>query len=170
MRKWFVALLFAPIMAFAQMELAEKLLENPQHIGTGARTVFFVHIYDAHLYAPNGHWQMDKPFVLSLKHTRDVEKHKIIDKTFESMRDAGFKDKKKMAVWRAKLNEFMSDVKEGDVSTYYRDAKGHTVFYKNNKRIGTMSDEQFTQAYFNIWLSKKSPLSGMYKGLLQNNK
>ena len=135
-------------------------------VGRGTLTYAFWDIYDATLYAPQGKWDKNKPFALSIKYNWPLEGKSIADRSVQEMRKQGFQDEVKLATWNTQMKAIFPDVRQGTVLTAVRAQGGKTVFYEDNKMIGSIKGDEFGQYFFDIWLSEKTSAPDLRRNLL----
>ncbi len=149
---------------------AEAFIKNyiPEAKITGSDryTYMLFDIYDATLYAPKGQWEDNKPFALSLKYLRSLKGEKIAARSAEEMRKQGFKDEIKLAGWYSQMNEIFPNVTKGTNLTGVLLPNKETVFYKDNKRIGTIKDPEFGKWFFGIWLAHNTTAPTLRQNLI----
>jgi hypothetical protein len=103
---------------------------------------------------------------LVLKFVRDVDRDKIAEAYQEGFKAAAGKNYGSLKAKMKKLNSWMTDASDGDEHTYtYIPGEGLTVEI-NGKKKGTISGNDFKDAFFRIWLGKNPPNSGLKRGLL----
>ena len=141
--------------AFA-IEYMTDHIPAAEKVGKGRLTYLFWDVYDATLYAPQGTWKEDKPFALELSYLRDIPGKSIADRSIEEIRLQGYSDEIKLAAWYTQMRSIFPDVNEGITLTGIFTNSGETIFFKNSKEIGRIQDSEFSQAFFNIWLSEKT--------------
>ncbi|WP_440056319.1 chalcone isomerase family protein (plasmid) [Pseudoalteromonas sp. T1lg65] len=157
MRYLIVALLFASCLARAELSQVEKLIPNPQLVGETSRmTYVFWDVYDATLYATNGQYSNESPYVLKLAYLRDLDGEAIAERSLKEMQKQGFSDKALGQSWLVKMKSIFPNVSKGTVLYGVRNEQGFTEFYHGEKQIGLVADEQFTNWFFAIWLSEKT--------------
>lgn len=144
----------------------DKYVPAAEKVGEGRMSVMLWDVYDAALYAPEGIWEAEKPFALRLSYLRSLVGKKIADRSIEEIRDQGFNDEVKLATWHGQLRNIFPDVDEGIVLTGVKTKSGATVFYKDDMEIGSINDPEFSEAFFNIWLSEKTSAPGLRRMLL----
>jgi len=127
-----------------------------QKVGNAKMNFMLWDIYEATLFAPNGQWSFDQPFVLELKYLRHLSGEKIADRSVQEMRGQGFDDEVKLAAWHTQMREIFPDVDEGDVISGVYTADAQTIFYLGNKELGRVQDPEFSRHFFSIWLSPKT--------------
>lgn len=161
-----ILLLSALSVSAAERSLLNQHIPEPQKVGEGSLTYLFWHVYDATLYASDGHWQPEQPHALSLTYQRALEGKQIADRSIEEMRRQGINDELKMASWHRQLTKILPDVDEGTVLTgIYTEAKT-TVFYQSDTKLGEIDDPDFGKHFFAIWLGENTSAPNLRKQLL----
>ena len=151
----FCFLLVIPGLANARDEL-QKYFSNPKVVGTGTLVFIFWDVYDATLYAPEGQWDEEKPYALEIKYFSDFTASQIIERTLEEMENIGVSDQKKLSKWKKEMQKVFPDVEEDHTLTGVLTEDGKTIFLKDSEEIGTIEDQEFGPAFFNIWLSEET--------------
>lgn len=152
-------LVFAPFLtpqAYAEIPQVEKYIQGAQKTGEARLKYLMWNVYDATLYTPNAEYNNTEPFALKLDYLMGLQGKDIADRSIEEIEKQGFNDQDKLNKWAALLDEIFPDVNKGVSITGVRDNKGHTIFYKNNERIGYIDDPEFTKCFFDIWLGDKT--------------
>lgn len=163
----FLMLLFSTQGFASASDLVYQFIENPKQVGKTSRmTYLFWDVYDASLYAPQGAYSQDQPFVLALHYLRALDGKEIAKRSLKEMEKQGFSDSSQGEQWLTKMVKIFPDVSEGTVLYGLRTPEGYTQFYEDNKLIGEVRDSEFTTWFFNIWLSEKTSEPAMRKELL----
>ena len=144
----------------------ESFIDKPQKVGEARLSVLFWDIYDAELLAPQGKFNKQGPFALSLKYLRDFEGDDIASRSVDEMRKLGMTDEIKLAKWYQKMQQLFPDVKEGQTITGVVDAQQVSHFFIDEQRLGQVNDTEFSKWFFNIWLSEKTSEPKMRAKLL----
>lgn len=148
------------------METVREYVPSPQIVGQARMSLMFWDIYDAILWAPEGHWDKSKPFALQLSYLRHIEGRKIADHSIQEMRGQGFDDEVKLATWHTQMQQIFPDINEGDILTGIFTTKGQTIFLNQQAEIGRINDPEFTKYFSGIWLSPKTSTPDLRVGLL----
>ncbi|MBC6498034.1 MAG: chalcone isomerase family protein [Alphaproteobacteria bacterium GM7ARS4] len=163
----FIGMVMSAIeIAYAEREVVKRSIPDARMVGTGRLTFWLWDVYDATLYAPQGTWHMNKPYALSLSYLRPLNGRDIATRSIEEIRSLGFDDEKTIQAWQDAMIEIFPDVDEQTTLTGVRDSKGHTLFYSNGTLLGRIDDPTFSQWFFGIWLSPKSPEPQLREQLL----
>lgn len=167
-RSFFLALLLLSQTVFALEEVAQKHMENPSIVGKGRLKVLLFKVFDATLYAPEGQFNKQQPFALSLTYLRKLDGAKIAEKSIEEIRAQGVDDQALLDKWNKRLLDIFPDVKKGSNITGVRDSQGYTQFYFNGGLVGSVEDTQFTEHFFDIWLGESTSEPVLRKKLLNS--
>ena len=156
------------VLAQSVPDYVTKQVPEAKVVGNAMFTYLFWDVYDATLYAPKGEWQSNAPFALKLDYQRGLDGKKIAQRSVDEMRKQGISDEAKLSEWRDKMVALFPDVEDGDVITGVATSNRASEFYINGELVGKIEDENFTQAFFDIWLSEKTSEPKLRKALLQN--
>ncbi len=169
MRKYFIILLLffslQPNVVLSNDNIVSYVPEA-KRVGGGRLSFLFWDVYDITLYAPKGSWQQDKPFAIELSYLMDIEARKIADRSIEEMRKQGIKDEIKLATWHNQISKIFPDVSEGIKLVGICTKNGESIFMRDGEIIGRISDEEFSEAFFNIWLGEKTSAPDLRSQLL----
>lgn len=151
------ALLFTSFSSPASIDVVQRFIEQPKAVGETARmTYLFWDVYDATLYAPQGTYSEQQPFVLALRYLRDLDGKAIAERSIEEMQKQGFNDPELEKKWLQQMIAIFPDVSEDTTLYGVRNAAGYTEFYQGSNKIGEVQDPQFTRWFFDIWLGSKT--------------
>ena len=139
-------------------------------LGESRLQVLFWEIYDASFYATNGVYDPEKSFALSLTYLRGFSGSDIAQRSVDEIRRQGFSDETVLASWMAQLDAIFPDVVEGDRITGISQPSEGTRFFLNGEWIGTITDQNLSRRFFDIWLSEKTSEPGMRDLLLGINR
>lgn len=143
-----------------------NLIEQAEKVGEARLSVLFWDIYDATLVAPNGEYNQQGPFALSLTYLRDFDGDDIASRSIDEMRKLGMQDEMKLASWFQKMQQIFPDVKEGQTITGMIDKNQVSHFYIDDQLLGQVDDKEFSQWFFNIWLAENTSEPKMRRQLL----
>ncbi|HWV14502.1 MAG TPA: chalcone isomerase family protein [Cellvibrio sp.] len=135
-------------------------------VGSGVLSYAFWDIYQATLYAPQGHWNSAQPFSLSITYYRAIKGTDIADRSVQEMRKQGFLDEVKLAAWHAQMKSIFPNVNHGTVLSAVFMPEKHTIFYKGTDTIGSIKGDDFGQLFFGIWLDPKTSEPKLRRELL----
>ncbi len=127
-------------------------------------TRFGFSIYRAQLWAPEGQYKKDAPFVLTLTYSRDISRERIVDASLSEMKKLGI-PVDSYPQWREQLSSVLSDVKQGDTLTgLYTPGKGSQFFYQN--QMTGVLDDALSDSFFSIWLDTRTSEPEMRSALI----
>lgn len=160
----------APPMSTPMSTVASQYVPQPVVVGKGRLSVAFWDVYDASFIAPSSGVsaavERKGPFALELHYLLDLSGKDIAERTIDEIEGQGFSDKAKLTEWKTQLETIMPDVQDGTRLTGISTAQGETVFYKNDKKVGTISDKEFGRQFFAIWLGEKTSEPALRRNLL----
>lgn len=157
-----VILAFAAGLSPAKADLgtAASSVPSASLVGKGRMTYLGFRVFDAELYAPGGKYSPSRPFALKLTYLRNFTGTDIAKSSEQEMRKQGASNAK-LATWRKQMDRIFPNVSKGQSITGVRTVSGSTVFYKGNRKIGSISDPGFTKSFFSIWLGNKTRNPGL---------
>ncbi len=137
--------------------------------GGGLLRVFGFQVYNAFLWTPDGApFDAKKPYVLDIEYLRNFEGKALAERSIDEMRGQGIGSDTVYPKWLAEMSRVFPNVKPNDrltgVATPQRTAK----FFHNGKLAGEVSDPDFVDAFFGIWLNEKSSQRRFRERLLGN--
>ena len=161
----FISMMFSLLEVHAAT-IIEEHIPNAQMVASGRLTVFLFDVYDASFYTENGKREVEPPFALKLSYLRDIDGEKIADQSAEEIRNQGRVDEIKLADWHSQMRNIFPDVKKGDSITGIYKTKNECSFYKNNRFLGQISDNQFCDVFFDIWFGEKTSAPSLRNKLI----
>lgn len=135
-------------------------------VGRGVLSYAFWDIYEATLFAPEGVWDANKPYALSIEYFRALNGKAIADRSVQEMRQQGFTNEVTLAAWNAQMKAIFPDVDNGTVLTAVYVPGQHTTFYKGADTIGVIKGDDFGKSFFGIWLAEKTSEPRLRRALL----
>lgn len=161
-----LAILVVPGQAHSDANIAAKYFPDAKIVGAGRLKYMGFNVYDAELYAASGMWNVNAPFVLTLRYLRSLSGDAIAKRSVEEMRKQGFRNESQLSGWYREMVSIFPDVNKQTALTGVRDENGYTIFYRNRVRIGTVRDREFTRRFFNIWLGASTSAPSLRKQLI----
>lgn len=144
------------VNASANTGPASQYIPNAQKVGEARYKVLFWKVFDAALYAPEGQFDKNEPFVLSLSYLRKIRGEQIVDQSISEIKQQGKATTEQLAQWREALLKIIPDVDTSSTITGVRTAQGAAAFFLNGSPIGTVEDPAFTPLFFDIWLGEET--------------
>lgn len=139
---------------------------NASVVGRGNLSYAFWDIYEATLYAPEGRFDYQKPFALSIEYFHAIDGKDIADESVQEMRRQGFDDEVKLAAWYAQMKSIFPDVEDRTVLSAIFTPGLQTTFYNGTKPIGSIKGDDFGKVFFDIWLGEKTSEPELRRALL----
>lgn len=150
------ALMLLAVCFWAAASAATIPLTNSQKVGESRMSVLFWDVYDAVLFAPNGAWSWDAPFVLELNYLMELSGEDIAQRSVEEMRKQGFTDEITLAAWFEQMRALFPDVAKGSSLSALYTPTAPTQFFHNGAPIGSIHDPEFGTWFLSIWLGEKT--------------
>lgn len=157
--------ILSPSIALAK-DPVRQFVPQAEKVGQGILTFAFWDVYEATLYAPRGEFNAKRPFALSIRYFRDLAGQAIADTSASEIRRQGFTDTARLQNWQQQMTTIFPDVTAGTVLTAIYLPGNKTVFYNDDRQIGTVKDPAFGPAFFGIWLENTTAKPALRKALL----
>lgn len=145
---------------------ASQLMSGAQLVGTGKMIYLVWKVYEAQLHTSDGTWNNNLPYALTLKYLRDFDGNDIAKRSIKEMKKQGFLEAENAQHWLKQMGEIFPDVKQGETLTGVFNADRTTVFFKGNEQIGLITDSDFGERFFAIWLSEKTSAPSLRRKLI----
>ncbi|MEP3048324.1 MAG: chalcone isomerase family protein [Roseibium sp.] len=149
-----IGLFTAP--ASADLGAAANSVPAASLVGKGRMTVFGFKVFDAELYAPGGSYSPSKPFALKLTYLRKFKGVAIAEQSVKEIRKQGRASESQIERWTQDMKAIFPNVSPGQSITGVRTAQGGTLFYLDNRKIGSINDPAFSKSFFSIWLGNRT--------------
>lgn len=142
--------------------------EDWQVVGTARLRHWGFHVYDGALWAPQGQWDWDRPFVMDFRYARSFEGEQIAELGAELMKDLGHCEVKQDC-WLEEQARAFPDVVDGDRLTgWYRPGEPVRFFFNGESRH-EVADPAFGRPFFEIWLSPDTSEPRFRRALLSED-
>lgn len=148
------------------IETVQTSVPGASVVGRGILSYAFWDIYEATLFAPEGIWNPDKPFALSIEYFRALNGKAIADRSVQEIRQQGFTNEVTLAAWNSQMKAIFPNVEKGTVLTAIYVPDKQTTFYNGPEIIGTIKDDNFGKSFFGIWLAEKTSEPELRRKLL----
>ncbi len=136
-------------------------------VGEGSLRWFGFRVYRAALWTPAGQsWQGSGEFALIIEYQRDITAQRLVEASVTEMRRLTLADDTRISAWRPLLEQAFPDVVAGDVITGVMKANREVRFYHGNTLTAHVSDPEFGEAFFGIWLDAETREPGLRAQLL----
>jgi len=156
------------LMSAENYKPIERAIPNAKLVGEARMRYLFWNVYDVALFAPNGVWDKQKPFALTLTYLRSLDGKDIAKRSIEEMQKQGFTDQQKLDKWLGQMEELFPDVKDQTVLIGIADKQQHSHFFQHDTYLGSVDDPAFTAEFFGIWLHPGTSEPALRRQLLGN--
>ncbi|PSW20186.1 hypothetical protein C9I98_09015 [Photobacterium sanctipauli] len=125
-------------------------------------------IYDSELRSPSGLYSNTiDDLALVIKYQRNIDNEDLLEATDDQWQHLGVNSVKRKQ-WVNELGTIWPDVKKGDRLIFVlRNGEGH--FYRDNWLIGSLSSEEMSISFLEIWLSPKTAYPEIRRQLIGMN-
>lgn len=155
----------APVLPAASVEGMPSLKVR----GGGLLRMYGFQIYNAYLWTPDGAaFDRNKPFALDIEYLRNFEGKALAERSIDEKRAQGIGNEAVYAKWLAEMIRVFPNVKPNDRLTGVATAQRTARFFHNGKFTGEVTDPEFTDAFFGIWLNEKTSQRRFRERLLGN--
>lgn len=161
-----MSLSFIGSPAIAHLRVASVYVPEARLVGKARLSYLAWNVYDAELYAPLGRWDRNAPYALSINYLRTFTGEAIAKSSAEEIRKQGLNNEAVLSKWQRKMEQIFPDVSNGNNLMGVRDRNGHAIFFFNGRKIGSIRDREFTNRFFDIWLSQKTSRLGLRRKLI----
>lgn len=139
---------------------------TPVAVGSGTLRYLGFKIYDGSLWTATGRWQPDAPYALELVYARNFDGDDIARRSVQEIAAQRDVNDATLARWESQMRALFPDVREGSRLTGLRVPGQGVIYFDGSRRIGSIADEAFADAFFDIWLGPKTSAPKMRKKLL----
>jgi hypothetical protein len=131
----------------------KELIQDSLIVGSGKFTYFGLNIYQAKYLSLES--SIKNSIALELKYSKNFSGESIANETIKQMRKIGV-NHPNIEKWGNDLKNIFPDIEKGHTLTgVYIPQKG-TIFLHNGNKIGEMLGDEFSKAFFGIWLDPKT--------------
>ncbi|WP_298962582.1 chalcone isomerase family protein [uncultured Roseibium sp.] len=148
--------LVMPDTARADLGAAARSVPSAELVGKGRMTYLGFKVFDAELYAPGGSYRPSTPFALKLTYLRNFKGKDITSSSVKEIKRQGGVSQQQLDSWTKQMQSIFPNVSSGQSIIGVRTAKGSTIFYLGNRKLGSINDAAFTNKFFSIWLGNST--------------
>lgn len=145
---------------------AELLTNRAQIQGQGRMTYWGFDLYDAKLLQLN-HPQ-GASVALKIDYLKSFKSENLREQTIKEMKQLGVSSVQRDK-WSVELKDIFPDVKPGHSITAIYQPKVGTIFLHNEKYVGKVSGDEFSKAFFAIWLDPRTSAPQLRSQLLSES-
>lgn len=138
-------------------------------VGQSRLRKFGFHIYDASYWIKSGNIEaIQDPYlsVLCITYARHIAADRLLSSTEQEWTRLGFANKHPLQTWLASLKTIWPSVDKGDQLIVVSTLNGETLFFDQDKQLGSIQDPNFGPAFLAIWLDENSRYKKNRKELL----
>ncbi len=152
--------------ANSSINYSELLTNRAQIQGQGRMTYWGFDLYDAKLL------QLNQPqgasVALKIDYLKSFKSENLREQTIKEMKQLGVSSVQRDK-WSVELKDIFPDVKPGHSITAIYQPKVGTIFLHNEKYVGKVSGDEFSKAFFAIWLDPRTSAPQLRSQLLSES-
>jgi hypothetical protein len=146
-----------------------KELPDAKKIGAGTLRWFGIRVYDVQLWGNSGGANFDykkEKYWLELKYARAFEGGKIAERSRDEMEKIGAGTATQLEAWGKQMAAIFPNVESGTKLSAIHFPNAGAKFFKDGNEIGQIQEAEFAEAFFGIWLDKKTSAPAVRERLL----
>lgn len=142
--------------------------QNWHPLGRGDIRWLGFRLYHATLWVPTDGWQPNKAFALELRYARDISSTQLVNASIGEMSRINNKtlDDTQRQQWEKSLQMIFPNVREGDVIIGLSLPGQGAVFFHQNQLLGQVTEPEFAEKFFGIWLNPRTREPNLRRQLL----
>jgi len=145
-----------------------SILEKPYLIGEGVLKVFIWDIYTLRLFSESKKFDKDQALVLEFEYLRNTSKKSVIKASVIELKKVNISNNK-LEIWEGYLEQSISDMLKGEKAAIYWEPSGKIIFYVKGGKKVVIQDNEFADAYINIWLGENTERPKLRKKIIGQN-
>lgn len=162
------------VLMIAGLLMTNSVLASPlsglSSSGKSELSWFLISVYEAQLFTSSGQFQYgDYPQALEIEYYRHISKENLIKATKDQWEDQSI-NHPKIDAWLVELETVFPDVKPQDKLVFTIDKNGSNQFYLNDKPLGNIANQDFSQLFLDIWVSEKTTYPDLRLELIGDRK
>jgi len=135
-------------------------VEQARLVGEGELRWLGLKVYSAQLFSGPAGVKLDRqtwpPLGLELRYTTSLKGRTIAESSAREIERLGLADAARRERWSSQMAALFPDVDRGDRLTGVIEPGRGTRFFHNDKPIGLIEGNDFSQAFFSIWLDERT--------------
>jgi len=135
-------------------------IEQARLAGEGELRWLGLKVYTAQLFSGPGGLRLERqavqPMALELRYLTSIKGRTIADSSVREIERLGLADAPRRDRWGAQMAALFPDVGRGDRLAGVLEPGRGTRFFHNDKPIGLIEGNDFSQAFFAIWLDERT--------------
>jgi hypothetical protein len=154
-------LLWQPLFSHAAGDPRPAVVaKSDQLLGESIYNWAWVQLYTARLWAPSRVTSMEQlwqtPFALSLTYDINILPEKLASVSLDKMQEQEAIPKETAAQWQQQLAKLFPEITKGTTLIGLYNPKGSMQLYRDGQLLGEITEAQFAQRFFEIWLHPRT--------------
>lgn len=162
-------LLASPAFSSTKPPELEGVITSSSPYGRGSLSWFLFHVYDAQIWTDATRWSYEAPFALCVTYAMGFDANELKENTLEQVRKVATLSPEEEKRFDGYLVRAYRDVQDNDRVCAMFTPPGQLAFFVNAEETLHVQDAGFARAFFDIWLSEKTPEPSLRSGLLGKN-
>jgi len=155
MKKLLALMILVTSISWAGKDKQEGF-QSPKLIGEGTLKVLMWEVYDLRLYTDGTAFSWQDKFMLEFDYSRELKKESVIDASLKEFKLQPNVTDKDIKAWEMYLEQVIQSVQKGEKATIQWVPDGQIIFHYEGSKPAVIENEQFSRAFFNIWLGKQT--------------
>lgn len=154
-------------------DFVRKQVPEAQLSGEGRLRWLGLSVYDARLYIPKQGFVAERfssqPLALELRYLRGLKGQAIAERSAKEIEKLGLGTPAQRASWLQAMRNLFPNVSEGKILTGIHLPGQGAEFFANGQFLGRIDDEEFSRAFFAIWLDERTTVPQLRQALLSGS-
>ncbi len=146
------------------IQYSENLMSGAKVQGQGRMTYWGFDLYDAKLLQLNN----SSGYALRIDYLKNFKSDDLREQTIKEMTQLGVPEENRKK-WSNGLKDIFPNIATGNSLTAIYRPKVGTIFLHNEKYIGQMAGDDFSKAFFSIWLDPRTSAPQLRTQLLSQD-
>lgn len=146
------------------IQYSENLMSDAKVQGQGRMTYWGFDLYDAKLLQLNN----SSGYALRIDYLKNFKSDDLREQTIKEMTQLGVPEENRKK-WSNGLKDIFPNIATGNSLTAIYRPKVGTIFLHNEKYIGQMAGDDFSKAFFSIWLDPRTSAPQLRTQLLSQD-
>jgi len=152
------------VKANPSIQYSENLMSGAKVQGQGRMTYWGFDLYDAKLLQLNN----SSGYALRIDYLKNFKSDDLREQTIKEMTQLGVPEENRKK-WSNDLKDIFPNIATGNSLTAIYRPKVGTIFLHNEKYIGQMAGDDFSKAFFAIWLDPRTSAPQLRSQLLSQD-
>lgn len=152
------------VVANPSIQYPENFMSGAKVQGQGRMTYWGFDLYDAKLFQLNN----SSSYALRIDYLKNFKSDDLREQTIKEMTQLGVPEESRRK-WSKDLKDIFPNIATGNSLTAIYQPKVGTIFLHNEKYIGQISGDDFSKAFFSIWLDPRTSAPQLRSQLLSQD-